>query len=184
MRALVGGLYQEDLSGINQARKEKTGVQLLPRGPWSHVLTMPVRWPLGVFPPVTPPPVTHCFGKDSSGEAGVENLDSKHALLALCRMHSWGRPQLGKDNLNCNRLNCTVRLDEIFKFLQWDCYSFWKESEKLWELLAISARGRKDQLCRTWLERVRERREVLWIITQLCPTSSVNWWSHFCHWIG
>lgn len=33
MRALVGGLYQEDLSGINQARKEKTGVQLLPRGP-------------------------------------------------------------------------------------------------------------------------------------------------------
>ena len=33
MRALVGGLYQEDLRGINQARKEKTSVQLLPRGP-------------------------------------------------------------------------------------------------------------------------------------------------------
>ena len=33
IRALVGGLYQEDLRGINQARKEKTSVQLLPRGP-------------------------------------------------------------------------------------------------------------------------------------------------------
>lgn len=32
MRALVGGLYQEDLGGISQATEEKTGVHMLPRG--------------------------------------------------------------------------------------------------------------------------------------------------------
>lgn len=35
------------------------------------------------------------------GGVRLQNSDIKCASLALCRIHSWGRPQLGKDNLNC-----------------------------------------------------------------------------------
>ena len=73
MRALVGGLYQEDPRGINQATEEKNRCPSAAQRIMKPCADYASQVAFGSFSPVTPPPVTHCFGKDSSGEAGVEN---------------------------------------------------------------------------------------------------------------
>ena len=85
---MVGGLYQEDLRGIQPRQERRSSCPSAAHKAVKPCANSTSQVAFGSFSPATSPLVTHCFGRDSSGEAGVENLDAKHALLALCRMRS------------------------------------------------------------------------------------------------